>query len=158
MTDLEQTVASSRVERLEDELAIRNLIVRYGFAADVGDAARRRRVAPDGVYDVDVAGWKGATPWPRWCGARHQSMVEHCAHQMGPQCGARKRRRAVATGYHGCTCRPRRHVRLSCELNRWELVKQDEEWLVAHRTTCVLGNDEAPAILRQFWTAAPHRA
>lgn len=163
-TDLEQTVASlvARVERLEDELAIRNVIVRYGFAVDVGDAQYAAGVfTPDGVYDVDVGRMEGRDAVAAMVrGARHQSMVGHCAHQMGPLVVERgSDGGAVATGYsrvylqtHAGT-----HVyRVSS--NRWELVKQDGEWLVAHRTTRVLGNDEAPAVLRQFWTAATRRA
>ena len=164
MTDLEQTVASlvDRVERLEDELAIRNLIVRYGFAVDVGDAEHAAGVfMPDGVYDVDVGRMEGRDAVAAMVrGTRHQSMVGHCAHQMGPVIVERgSGGRAVATGYsrvylhtHAGT-----HV-YRVSLNRWELVKRDGEWLVAHRTTRVLGNDEAPAVFRRFWTAAPRPA
>jgi uncharacterized protein (TIGR02246 family) len=141
MNDLEQTVASlaARVERLEDELAIRNVIVRYGFAVDVGDAQHAAGVfTPDGVYDVDVGRMEGRDAVAAMVrGARHQSMVGHCAHQMGPLIVERGNDGcAIVTGYsrvylqtHAGT-----HVyRVSC--NRWELVKEDGAWLVAHRTT-----------------------
>jgi hypothetical protein len=154
MADLEQTVASlvARVEHLEDELAIHKVIVRYGFAVDAGDAEHAAGVfTPDGVYDVDVG--RGAVA-AMIRGARHQAMVGHCAHQMGPLVVERERDgRAAATGYSRVylhTAAGTHVYRVS--LNRWELVNDGGAWLVARRTTRVLGHEEAPAVLRQFWT------
>lgn len=158
MSDLEQMVAAlaARVERLEDELAIRNLIVRYGLAVDAGEATHAAGVfTPDGVYDVDVGRMDGREAVAAMVnGARHQSMVGHCAHQMGPlvvEHGAPGH--AVATGYSRVYLHTPAgtHVyRVSA--NRWTLVKRDGEWLVAHRTTRVLGHDEAAGVLRGFWS------
>ena len=157
MVDLEQTIASlvARVERLEDELAIHKVIVRYGLGVDIGDAEHAAGVfTPDGSYDVDVGRMEGRAAVAAMIrGARHQAMVGHCAHQMGPLVIERESGgRAVASGYSRVylhTAAGTHVYRVS--LNRWELVKEGDEWLVAHRTTRVLGHDEAPAVFRRFW-------
>src|SRR5262249_14156716 len=88
MQNLEQTVAElgRRGERLEAELAIQRLIVSYGLGVDVGDPDRGAAVfTADGVYDVDVGRMEGREAVRAMIrGARHQEMVGHCAHQMGP--------------------------------------------------------------------------
>src|SRR5262249_10740794 len=88
MTDLERTVAdlARRVQALEDEVAIRDVITRYGPAADAGDAAGAAGVfTEDGVYDVDVGRMEGREAVRALiAGERHQAMVGRCAHQMGP--------------------------------------------------------------------------
>jgi hypothetical protein len=158
MTDLEQTVASlvERIERLEDELAIHKVIVRYGLGVDIGEGDHAASVfTPDGVYDVDVGRLNGRAAVAAMVrGARHQAMVGHCAHQMGPLVIERQSGGwAAVTGYSRVylhTAAGTHVYRVS--LNRWELVKEGGEWLVGRRTTRVLGHDEAPAVFRQFWT------
>ena len=157
MADLTQTVAdlARRVARLEDELAIHKLIVRYGLGVDVGDAEAAAGVfTADGVYDVDVGKMEGRPAVEAMVRTpRHQAMVGHCAHQMGPfvidlgdDAGA------VATGYSRVYLHTPAGTHVyRVSLNRWELVKQDGTWLVARRTTRVLGHDEAPQIFRTFW-------
>ena len=145
MPTLEQTVAdlAGRVARLEDELAIHRLIVSYGFAVDAGDPDRSAAVfTEDGVYDVDVGRMDGREAVRAMVrGPRHQEMVGHCAHQMGPAVvrfdgdG-----RATAIGYSRVylATRAGTHV-YRVSMNRWELVKDEGAWLVARRTTRRLG-------------------
>jgi uncharacterized protein (TIGR02246 family) len=157
MTQLtvEETVAAlaRRVQALEDELAIHRLIVRYGLAVDIGDADLAAGVfTAAGVYDVDVGKMDGREPVRAMVrGARHQAMVGHCAHQIGPAVvEVLSADRAVATGYSRVylqTAAGTHIYRVSC--NRWELTKHDGEWLIAQRTTRVLGHEEAPALLRK---------
>jgi uncharacterized protein (TIGR02246 family) len=153
MTDLEKTVTAlaNRVERLEDELAIHRLIVRYGLAVDVGDATGAAAAfTADGVYDVDVGRMDGRGAVADMVrGARHQEMVGHCAHQIGPAVvellGSG---RARAAGYSRVYLETRAGIHVyRVSLNRWELVKQDGEWLIARRTTRRLGTEEAQAVL-----------
>jgi uncharacterized protein (TIGR02246 family) len=157
---LERTVAelAGRVQRLEDELAIHRLIVRYGLAVDIGAADLAAGVfTSDGVYDVDIGRMEGRAAVSAMIESpRHQGMVGHCAHQIGPAVvevlGAD---RAVATGYSRVYLQTPAgtHIyRVSC--NRWELVKRDGAWLIAHRTTRVLGNDEAVSVFRRALTPA----
>lgn len=158
-TGLEETVAAlaQRVQALEDELAIHRLITRYGLAVDVGDADLAAGVfTEDGVYDVDIGRMEGRDAVRAMVrGARHQAMVGHCAHQIGPAVvEVQHADRAVATGYSRVYLQTPAgtHIyRVSC--NRWELVKRDGDWLIAHRTTRVLGNDEAASVFRRALTS-----
>ena len=149
---LEDTVAAlaRRVQALEDELAIHRLIVRYGLAVDGGDAEGAAAVfTEDGVYDVDVGRMEGRDAVRAMVrGERHQAMVGHCAHQIGPAVVEVDGDRATATGYSRVylqTVAGTHVYRVSC--NRWSLVRRDGGWLIAHRTTRMLGHAEALAVL-----------
>lgn len=149
---LEDTVAAlaRRVGALEDELAIHRLIVRYGLAVDAGDADGAAAVfTEDGVYDVDVGRMDGREAVRAMVrGPRHQAMVGHCAHQIGPAIVTLDGDRATATGYSRVYLETPAgtHVyRVSA--NRWDLVKRDGAWSIAHRTTRVLGHADATAVL-----------
>jgi uncharacterized protein (TIGR02246 family) len=155
MSNIEAVVdaLARRVQALEDELAIHRLIVRYGLSVDIGDADLAAGVfTDDGVYDVDIGRMEGRDAVRAMVqSARHQGMVGHCAHQIGPAVvELAGDDRAVATGYSRVYLHSAAgtHIyRVSC--NRWQLVKRDGEWLIAHRTTRVLGNDEATGVLRR---------
>jgi uncharacterized protein (TIGR02246 family) len=154
MADLEERVAAlgRRVEQLEDELAIHRLITSYGLGVDAGDADRGAAVfTEDGVYDVDVGLMEGRDAVRAMVrGSRHQEMVGHCAHQMGPAVVAFDGAdRAHATGYSRVylATRAGTHV-YRVSLNRWELVRRSGTWLIARRTTRLLGHPEALALLR----------
>ena len=86
--DLEEKVSAleQRLEAVEDELAIHRLIVRYGLAVDTGNGDEAAAVfTSGGVYDVDVGRMEGQAAVRAMVeGERHQSMVGHCAHQIGP--------------------------------------------------------------------------
>jgi uncharacterized protein (TIGR02246 family) len=155
MTDLERTVSAlaRRVQALEDELAIHRVIHRYGPAVDAGDAEGAAAVFTDeGVYDVDVGRMEGrAAVRAMIDGARHQSMVGHCAHQMGPLVvtvgddGAH----AEAVGYSRVYLHSAAGTHVyRVSFNRWSLVKRDGAWLIAHRRTRLLGHPEALTVLR----------
>ncbi len=153
MPDLEKTVAelSRRVQALEDELAIHRLIVRYGLAVDIGDADGAAAVfTEDGVYDVDVGVMRGREAVRTMVrGERHQSMVGNCAHQIGPAVVEVDGDRAVATGYSRVYLHTRAGTHIyRVSFNRWELVKRDGAWLIARRTTRLLGHEEARALLQ----------
>lgn len=152
--DLEARVAAleRRLTAVEDELAIHRLIVGYGLVVDVGDADAAADVFTEtGVYDVDVGRMEGrAAVRAMVRGERHQSMVGHCAHQIGPAvvtlCGAD---RAEATGYSRVYLESRAGIHIyRVSFNRWELVKQAGEWRIARRTTRVLGSTEAQELFR----------
>jgi uncharacterized protein (TIGR02246 family) len=160
MSDLAAVVQAlaDRVQALEDELAIHRLIVRYGLSVDIGDADLAAGVfTDDGVYDVDIGRMEGREAVRAMVrGARHQAMVGHCAHQIGPVIVERlSGDRAVATGYSRVYLQTPAgtHIyRVSC--NRWELVKRTGTWLIAQRTTRVLGHDEAAGVLRRAFGAS----
>jgi uncharacterized protein (TIGR02246 family) len=154
MPNLEDTIAdlARRVARLEDELAIQRLIASYGLAVDTGDADGSAAVFTErGVYDTDVgrmAGREAVRAMVR--GARHQEMVGHCAHQIGPavirfdEAGG-----ATAVGYSRVYLETRAGTHVyRVSLNRWELVKEDGRWLIARRVTRKLGTDGALDVIR----------
>jgi uncharacterized protein (TIGR02246 family) len=154
MPTLEDTIAdlARRVARLEDELAIHRLIASYGLAVDAGDADGGAAVfTEDGVYDVDVgrmAGREAVRAMVR--GPRHQEMVGHCAHQIGPAlvrfAGVD---RATAVGYSRVYLETRAGTHVyRVSLNRWELVKDDGGWLIARRTTRKLGSADVLDVIR----------
>jgi uncharacterized protein (TIGR02246 family) len=154
MQDLEQTVAhlARRVQALEDELAIHRLVVRYGLGVDAGDADESASVfTEDGVYDVDVGCMEGREAVRRMIrGDRHQAMVGHCAHQIGPAVvRLESPERATAIGYSRVYLETPAGTHVyRVSLNRWELVKADGEWLIARRTTRRLGHPEALDVIR----------
>jgi len=153
MADLEATVAAlvERVRRLEDELAIQRVIAEYGLAVDVGDGERAAGTfTRDGVYDVDVGRMDGRDAVRAMiAGARHQSMVGHCAHQMGPAVVRELTAdRAIATGYSRVYLETPAGTHVyRVSFNRWELEKRDGAWLVARRLTRRLGLGDVLPVL-----------
>jgi len=147
LAELERRLAS-----VEDELAIHRLIVRYGLAVDVGDADQAAEVfTPDCVYDVDVGRMAGRDAVRDMVQAeRHQSMIGHCAHQIGPAVvELQGPDRAVATGYSRVYLHTRAGTHIyRVSFNRWELVKQNDDWRIARRTTRLLGHAEALPFFR----------
>jgi len=149
MQTLDETVAAlaRRVTRLEDELAIHRLIVRYGLAVDTGDAEGSAAVfTEDGVYDVDVGRMEGRDAVRAMVrGPRHQEMVGHCAHQIGPAVVTFEGDdRASAVGYSRVYLETRAGVHIyRVSTNRWELVKARGAWTIARRMTRALGRPDA---------------
>ncbi len=149
MQDLERTVTAlaRRVERLEDELAIHRLLVTYGLGVDCGDPDRGASVfTEDGVYDVDVGRMEGREAVRAMIrGPRHQEMVGHCAHQIGPAVITFDAPdRASAVGYSRVYLETRAGTHIyRVSTNRWELVKRNGAWLIARRTTRMLGRPDA---------------
>jgi len=153
MEELAATVdaLARRVQALEDELAIHRLIVRYGLAVDTGDAERTASVfTPDGVYDADVRYMDGRDEVADMVrGERHQTMVGHCAHQIGPAVVEIDGDRAVAVGYSRVYLEANGAIGVyRVSLNRWELERRDGGWQIARRVTRILGHPEATALFR----------
>jgi len=148
MSTLEQRVEdlARRVRVLEDELAIHRLIVRYGIAADMGDAdAAAATFADDGCYDTDVGVMRGRAAVATMLGGeRHQSMVGRCAHQIGPAVVQVEGDRATAVGYSRVYLADQGRVGIyRVSTNRWRLERRQGRWIVVERTTRLLGHTEA---------------
>jgi len=154
MDDLRQQVAAlaRRVQALENELAVHRQIVRYGFAVDTGDADGAAALfTEDAVYDVDgpllMRGRDGVRAMVR--GPRHQAMLPRCAHQIGPAVVEVHGDRATAVGYSRVYVRREAGIEIyRVSFNRWELERRDGVWLVARRTTRLLGHEEAQGLLK----------
>lgn len=147
-----------RVQALEDELAIHRLIVRYGLAVDTGNADRAAAVfTPDAVYDVDVRLMRGRGEVADMVrGDRHQHMVGHCAHQIGPAVVRVDGDRAVALGYSRVYLQSEQGIAVyRVSMNRWELTRSGSDWLIARRVTRLLGHAEALAIFGAGLAAIP---
>lgn len=141
----------ARLRAVEDELAIHKLIVRYGLAVDSGDAERTAAVfAADGVYDADVRLMRGRGEVADMVrGARHQAMVGHCAHQIGPAIVQVDGDAATALGYSRVYLQGDDGIAIyRVSVNRWTLARQGDGWIITHRLTRLLGHAEALAILR----------
>ena len=161
------TALERRVRAAEDELAIRNLIVRYGLAVDLGDAQGVADVfTPDAVFEVgnasgdlrggDVVFRGRAQIMNDLVLGPHQALLPNCAHTIGPVVVRLGADRAEATGYTRIYLRrakgePDDHIHLfRLAFNRWELARQpDGSWLIARRTSRVLGDAGAHALFRE---------
>ncbi len=164
MSDLESRIAEleQRLTAAEDQLAIHNLIVRYGLAVDLGDAQGVADVfTADAEFDVGSGSsridarnvvFKGHEQIKNdlVLGDGHQSLLPNSAHTIGPVIIAVDGDRAAATGYSRIYHRENKaqaddHFNLfRIGFNRWELQKQpDGRWLIAHRKSRVLGEEAA---------------
>jgi hypothetical protein len=152
MTELEAKVDTleRRLTAVEDELAIHRLLVRYGFAVDIGDPERTAEVfTPDGVYDADVRLMRGRAEVEDMVRSdRHQAMVGSCAHQIGPAVVRVAGDRATALGYSRVYLRGGDGIGVyRVSYNHWTLERGAAGWRIAHRRTRLLGHGEAKAVL-----------
>ncbi|WP_279244671.1 nuclear transport factor 2 family protein [Candidatus Litorirhabdus singularis] len=155
-----------RLEQVESELAIRNLIARYGMAVDCGDAEAAAALHTENcIYEVSAPGtgrddadmhtqpslvMEGRQAIRDMVlGAGHQALLPFCAHTVGPLEVSVAGDRATAMGYSrlyhdagGVT----RLMRLG--FNRWHLLKQNQRWRIACRTSCPIGSEAAQQLLR----------
>jgi ketosteroid isomerase-like protein len=170
MADLEARVAEleARLRRAEDELAIRDCIVRYGLAVDLGEAdAVADCFTPDAEFDVGGGAsqvdanrtvYRGRDQIKRnlVLGAGHQSLLPNSAHTIGPVLVQVEGDRATATGYSRIYHReqkgqPGEQIRLfRLGYNRWEMLRcSDGRWRIARRSSRVVGDAEAHSLFRQ---------
>ena len=157
MSDLEATVAAlaARLQAVEDQLAITQVVIGYGPAVDSGSADEvAGRFLPDGVYDSrppgPMEGRAGIAAMVRSEG--HQGLIHNgCAHVMAAPVVTVDGDRAVATGYS----RVYRRVDDGFEVwrlaaNRWELERTPDGWQVRYRVNRLLdGSDGARDLLRR---------
>ena len=147
-----------RVDRLERQVALYDLIASYGPAVDSGSAAWAGQLwAEDGTYDFGSAVLTGREGVERMVeGRTHQGLIgEGAAHIMGMPRIWIDGDHAVAVGYSQ-VCR---HIEGRFELwrvsaNRWELSWDGHAWRVERRQAYLLdGQETARALLG----SQPHR-
>lgn len=158
---------AARVQKVEDELAVRNLMVRYSLAVDGGDASAAKSLfTEDSIYDVaspdtgmeaergefrasyimegpgDIAAMVE--------GPGHQSLLPNSAHTLGPDEVWLDGDTAYATGYSRLYLREGDDFRLlRLSINSWTFKRQsDGAWLIHHRATRPRGGAEAHQILK----------
>ena len=132
----------ARLRNVEDELAIRRVILSYGPAADAGETARAGVLwADDGEYDWDPgqAALQGPDAVDRMLqGKGHQSLIgEGVAHFAGPPLIELDGDRATALSYSFVLRRDAEQQRAyvwRLGAARWEFVRVDGAWHIHRRT------------------------
>lgn len=146
----------SRVQSLEDRLAIYDLVAAYGPSVDAGDAAVAADLwTEDGTYDVDTGTYEGRDGIAAMVESRlHQGLLERgCAHLTGPP------RVDVDGDVAVAVCHSQLVVRrvdgsgfdvVRATAHRLDLVRTDTGWLVHRRTSRLLdGGEPARDLLRR---------
>ena len=143
---------------MESELAIRNVIARYGMAADCGDVATALSChTKDAVYIVSNpnAGRRGETGDLELKGHKaisdmlssdmHQSLLPHCAHTVGPLIVEVTGESANVTGYSRVY---HKQKLMRVAINHWTM-RKDGEWKIAKRESRVIGEEAAQKLLKK---------
>lgn len=126
----------SRIRRLEDIEAIRNLIASYGPLADSGDAEGVAALwSENGSYDVGGFGISTGRQAiaALIAGDTHKAlMAKGCAHVLSPHHVRLDGSKAVANGYSTVFRKKgEAYEAWRVSANRWELARQpDGSWLV----------------------------
>ena len=156
MTDLEATVAALqvRVQRLDDQAAIYQLIANYGPAADSGWPEMAASLwTEDGIYDAQVGAWRGREAIAGMiAGDTHQGYIhEGCAHVLTMPYITVDGDTAVATCYGQLFRNDGDNFRIwRVTATRWELRRDADGWRIANRVNKLLDGDaEARALLRR---------
>jgi hypothetical protein len=158
MTDIEGIVheLQERVARLEDQVALYQLMMSYGPSVDSGFSEFTARLwTDDGVYDFDnvsddLVGAPAIKDMVE--GPRHQGYIHAgCAHVVGMPYLEIDGDRAVATGYASLNHFDGDGFRIGrITANRWEFVRTPAGWRVKNRTNRILNGEEEPrALLRR---------
>ena len=164
MKNLEERFAllEHRLLKAEDELALRNLMVRYGLAVDCSDVTAALAChIENAVYTVSspTAGrenfdsgdllLKGHNAIAEMLMSEmHQSLVPNCAHTVGPITLEINGDKARATGYSRLYHRVGDNFKLMrLAINEWQFVRSQLGWLISTRESRMIGEDEAQTLL-----------
>jgi len=155
-----------RLQRVEDQLAIRNLMTRYGLAADCGNdalamachaeharyvvsAPAAGREEEEEREDLVLEGREAIGAMLR--SDLHQSMLPNTAHTVGPSDIEVEGDTAHAIGYSRLYLREGDQPRLMrLSINQWRFERVDGRWLIVERSSRPVGEAAAQAILRSL--------
>ena len=147
-----------RINAVESELAIRNVIARYGLAADCGDIASALAChTKDAIYivsdpnagrnrktgaDLELIGHGAIAKMLR--SERHQSLIPNCAHTVGPLVVEINSSKAKVFGYSRVydTINGQPHL-MRLAFNRWDMCSEDKVWKISRRESRLMGEDAA---------------
>lgn len=158
MSELSELLA--RVRHLEDVEAVRRVLIRYGIAVDAGDAeATAALYTPDCVIDID----DGAVVFEGHEGVRalvgsaaHQEILSRCVHLIGPAVVDIDGDVAQSTAYALVVLADPEDSKIwRVGVNRLELHRRGERWLIHHRWSAAADSETGRTILR---TAAQARS
>jgi len=151
--------AQDRIDRIESELAIRNVIARYGLAADCGDIATALAChTEDAVYVVSNprAGREGNSEDLELKGhpaiadmlssEMHQSLLPNCAHTVGPLVVELASDDAQVIGYSRVY---HHHNLIRLAINNWTMRKNQNQWKITRRESRVMGEETAQKLLKE---------
>jgi len=164
MTEFEHRLAA-----VEAELAIRNVIARYGLAADCGnieialtchtkdatyivsnpDAGRNKAAG----RDLELVGHEAIATMLQ--SERHQSLLPNCAHTAGPLVVEIMQDTAKVIGYsrvYNAVDGDAQIMRVA--FNRWDMRKDCQDWKIARRESRVMGEEAAQDLLQM--ALSPH--
>lgn len=153
MANTDQLLAEAlrRIQRLEDEAEVRNLLSSYGLATDGGSAEATANIfAEDCLIDIDGVAFMEGRDQARGIvtSPLHQEIMPNCAHIMGPFHITWEGETAVATGYATVYLKEGDSVKIWRQsYGRWELVRRDGRWQVLKRTSRSTGRDDCQALL-----------
>lgn len=152
MTDERIQALEERLQQLEDERDIMQLIASYGPLVDAGAAEKVADLWEEsGIYDVDEVYLKGRRQVEAMVDSTaHQGWIAGgCAHFVGPA------RVSVAGDTAVAVCHSLMVVREDsgfvvrrATANHWELLRTEAGWRATRRTNRVLdGRSESPMLL-----------
>ena len=149
----------TRIARIESELAIRNVIARYGLAADCGDVETAINChTEDAVYvvsnpnagrgdetgDLKLSGHKAIAEM--LSSEMHQSLLPKCAHTVGPLMVEVNDSTAKVLGYSR-VYHDQKLMRLA--INHWTMNHDSGAWKITRRESRLMGEDAAQDLLKQ---------
>ncbi|MGB0906823.1 MAG: nuclear transport factor 2 family protein [Maricaulaceae bacterium] len=160
----------ARLNKVEAELAIRNVIALYGLAADCGDIETALRChTDDAVYIVsnpnagrgdesaDLKLIGGEAIAAMLASDMHQSLLPNCAHTVGPLVVCVNGYSAAVTGYsrvYNKTADKPTLMRLA--FNQWSMSRVGDEWKIARRESRVMGEPAAQTLLKDALSQLDH--
>jgi len=153
VSDTEALLAEAlrRIQRLEDEAEIRNLLASYGLATDGGSVEATANIfAEDCHIDIDGAAFMEGRDQARGIVSSplHQEIMPNSAHIMGPFHITWDGETAIATGYATVYLKEDGAVKIWRQsYGRWELVRRDGRWQVLRRTSRSTGRDDCQELL-----------
>ncbi|MDZ4266854.1 MAG: nuclear transport factor 2 family protein [Mycobacterium sp.] len=158
MSDQRWAALERRLQRLEDERAIEQMIARYGPLVDAGEAdAAAALWAEDGTYDVEGWSMRGRAEVAAMVRSpEHQGLIGRgCCHFLGPAVVTVDGDEAVAVCESALLVhREGRFTVGRAGANLFRLRRIDGRWHIVERTTRALdGKPEA----RQLLSEVAHR-
>ena len=149
-----------RIRVLEDESDIRSVLVAYGFGVDSGDAPGTAALYKNDsltVIDTNIIidGAEGIHEMV--LGPEHQAILPGCAHVMGPFEIRVNGDTAVAVGYATTFTRTGGEIGVWRQsVNRWNLERRLETWVIARRESRSLADPSASEFLQLGLPSGDH--
>lgn len=153
-SDAQLQALEARLGAVEARLEIRDVLTRYAFAMDTGDAdAAAALFAPDAVITVDggrmvLHGQEGVRALV--LGSEHQSILPGSSHTIGPMLIEVDGDEAVAIGYSRIDYSDDHRISpIRSAANLWRLARREGRWLVTERQSQFLGTTAGQSLLHQ---------